>query len=171
MRKEILAVCLIALIALSAIPSMAALEQKIVISDPDNRVKYQKFEPGDPWNITVRNTTTNEIVYQFSGTIGMDSTNLAGNNWFVYFSCVSPGALNNGVLRFLVPGTYEVYANGTNNGQLIEETGTITVLREDDEDNQDCGRPTRPMPEINPIILTSAGIMGLLLISRKYRRN
>jgi len=170
MRKGMLALCLIVLISASAISSMAASEQSIEISDDDNHVKYQKFEIGDPWNITLRNATTGVIAYQFSGTIGMESTELAGNNWFVYFSCVSPGALKHGVLRLLVRGTYDVYANGTHSGLLIEETGTITVLTEDDED-EDCGRPIPPVPELNTIILTSAGIFGILLISRKYRRN
>ncbi|MBU3967099.1 MAG: hypothetical protein KKG76_06970 [Euryarchaeota archaeon] len=143
--------------------------QKIVIDDSDNTVMFQNFDIGDNWNINLRDASTNTLVYQFSGTIGEGDTKQRGNDWNVWFSCVSQGDLNHGTLRHIMPGTYIVNADGTNSyGKLISSSpSTITVLASDDKGT--CAEPIfppPPVPELNTMILVSAGLLGMLLVLR-----
>lgn len=145
-------------------PSMADPGPNIKIDDSENKVKFQKFNDGDSWNIDLRDTS-DMLRYRFDGTIAMDDTKQSGKNWKVWFQCVSPGAEKHGIERIIVPGTYNVYANGTTGGGLIEESGQITI-----EDISSCGEPISPIPELSTIALMSAGILGIVLVSRKYRK-
>lgn len=38
------------------------------------------------------------------------------------------------------------------------------------EPNLNCSAPPAPVPELNPLILVSAGLLGLMLLARRYRR-
>ena len=133
----------------------------IEINDTSNKIKFHKFQQGDPWNITLLNSSTNEIVYKFNGTIAENNTTIAGNNWFVYFG--KDGALNNGVQKCIFPGTYNVSVNATKGGVLVENNGKINV-KEDE-----CNQALVPVPELGNIIFILAGLLGMLLVLKKYR--
>ena len=157
----------ILLVVIFAVPTMAGSGPKIVIDDTDNKVMFHKFNESDDWSITLRNASTGELAYQFSGTTGkMDSGN--NNNWMVWFNCVSPGALKHGILRNIVPGKYSVSASGTTGGTHVSASAKITVLASDGGANSPCGNPIPPVPELNPVMLVPAGLAGLLLVLKKF---
>lgn len=141
----------------------ASEEPYIVIDDGANKVKFNKFSAGDPWSITIRDASTGELRYQFSGTIQSDGNQ--NPNVFIWFSEVSPGGLNNGVQKCLWTGSYTVHAEATHNGNTISEDCSITI-----EEESTCEPKIPPIPELGTIVLTSTGIIGILLISRKYRK-
>lgn len=61
-----------------------------------------------------------------------------------------------------------------NNPQTIsiDESAVEHHFEEHPEDSLGpCSKPIPPVPELSPIILTSSGLAGLLLVSWKYRRN
>lgn len=161
MKKEIAAMVAIVLILLAPILVMAAPDSSIVVDDADNKVKYSKFDSGDQWSITIRDAITNKIAYQFSGTIGDEQ---AGNNAFVWFEEVSPGALKFGVHECVVAGSYNLHAEGTHNGVTYTKDGPLTVTEQ-----EACEPPIPPVPELSTVVLVSTGIFGMILVSRKYK--
>lgn len=133
----------------------------VSIDDADNQVKYLKFSVGDDWSITMRDTSTGDMRYQFSGKI--ENYGNQNPNAFVWFSMVSPGGLTNGIQRCIVAGSYTVHAEGVNNGITYTADGSMTI-----EQDKACEPSIPPIPELGTIVLTSVGIFGILLISRKY---
>ncbi|VVB94652.1 Uncharacterised protein [uncultured archaeon] len=135
---------------------------KIEIDDMDNKIKYQNFDEGNSWNISLRNVTTGALEYQFNGAIGEQDTD---NNWFVWFGYI-PSNEEYGIQNCIFPGSYNVYANASHSGIITEKNGNITV-----NSQEACRPPIVPAPELNPIILVLAGLLGILFISRKHRGN
>jgi hypothetical protein len=133
----------------------------IDIIDADKKVIYQNFYAGDPWNITLRSASNGSSDYQYSGTVGEQDS----GGWSIVF-----GFLNNneksGTRVCASPGSYNVYANGIHNGILIEKNGSMTL----DVQNA-CDQSIDPTPELSSIILISAGLFGIFMISRKYKGN
>lgn len=164
MRIGILAIAVLVLIAAGAVPAVAI---NTAISDQNNTVNYVGFDVGDPWNITIWNATTGALAYDFSGTIGSHT----GQSWKVWFSCPSKGQLDNSIQRIIImPGTYSVTANGTHGSTLYSDGPTqVTVNATDGETGTWCEQPISPIPELSTIMLVSAGLLGILMISRKYR--
>lgn len=135
---------------------------KIEIDDVDNKIKYQDFDKGNPWNITLWNVTTNALEYQFNDAIGEPDT--VGNNWYIWLGHISPNE-QHGIQKCVFPGNYNVYANASHNGIIIEKNGYLTV------NSSEACLPPIPASELNPIILVFAGLLGILLVSRKHRGN
>ena len=133
----------------------------IVIDDGDNKVKFDKFSVGDPWHVIMTDPVSGNVLYDFSGIAQGGDPN---PNHFIWFSEVSPGALKNGIQKCIVQGSYDVHAEIVHDGITYTENGFITV-----EAANTCEPPIPPIPELGTIVLTSAGMLGLVLISRKYR--
>ncbi len=148
---------ILALAIISAVP--AAAVESITISDYYNRVQFHDFGSGDLWNITLKNSSV--AAYRFSGAVGTVSS---GNYWTVWFG--KQGGSENGIRLCVVPGNYSVYANGSHGSGLIEKNGSITV-----EAGNVCEPPIPPIPELSTAILTSAGLLGILIIGGKHKRN
>lgn len=164
MRIEI--IIMIVALSISVMPTAAQPPgdtPHVSIDDGDNQVKYLKFAVGDPWSITMWDTSTGDLRYQFSGTI--EDFGNQNPNAFVWFSQVSPGGLTNGIQKCIVTGSYTVHAEGINNGITYTANGYLTV-----EQNKACEPPISPIPEVGTIVMTSAGILGIFLISKKYRK-
>jgi len=130
----------------------------------DTKIRFHNFVGGDPWNITINNASNGKLAYQFNGTIGENNTTISGNDWFVYFG--NDGNLNNGVQKCIFPATYNISVNGTTYGEPIERNGQITVMV-----NEACQPTINPVPEISRIILILTGILGIILVMKKYRDN
>lgn len=135
---------------------------KIEIDDMANKIKYQNFDKGNPWNITLWNVTTDALEYQFNGAIREPDID---NNWFVWLGYISSNE-QHGIQKCAFPGSYKVYANASHDGIITEKNGDITV-----NSHEACRPPVSPTPELNPIILILAGLLGILFISRKHRGN
>jgi hypothetical protein len=136
---------------------------KIEIDDMDNKIKYQNFDKGNPWNITLWNVTTKALEYQFNGAIGeTDTTDKHWNVWLVQI----PSNEQHGISKCIFPGSYNIYANASHGGIITEKNGNIIV-----NSSEACRPPIAPTPELNPIILVLAGLLGILLVSRKHGGN
>lgn len=162
MRAEIMVVIAILIASVTLVIAQPGPEPYIVIDDNDNKVKFNQLSVGDPWHVTMTDPSTGNLLYDFSGTI--EDFGNQNPNQFIWFSEVSPGGLNNGIQKCIIKGSYNVHAEVTHNGVTYEEDGSITV-----EEENTCEPPIDPIPELGTLILTSVGIFGILLISRKYR--
>lgn len=172
MKTGMMVVITMVLIVAGAIPAVAKPPTKIEIDDGENKVMFQNFSIGDPWNITIWNASTNALAYKFNGTIGMNNTNISGNNWKVWFSCVSQGAMKHSVLRYLEPGNYSVYANGTHAGSIIWSGPAIVKINATYGEPVCLGQsPISPIPELSTVVLMSAGLLGLFGLARVRRRD
>lgn len=136
---------------------------EINIDQNDNKISYHDFNKGDPWNITMLNIATNGLSYKFNDTIGEPDT--PENNWVVWLGNISRDE-QHGIQKCIFPGNYSIYTNASHNGIIIEKNGQITV-----NSLEACRFPPVPAPELNPIILILTGLLGILFISRKQRRN
>lgn len=148
---------MIVMIAISTMPVMAA---SITIIDGQDEVKYKfnGFLANDPWTVKLYQGST--LKYDFSGTISQIGP---GNPYYVWLS--SRGNTGNGARLCVVAGTYDADATGTHNTETIIKKGAITI-----SENDVCSPTISPIPELSPLILTSAGILGLVLISRRYTK-
>ncbi|VVB87563.1 Uncharacterised protein [uncultured archaeon] len=127
---------------------------RIEIDDMDNNVRYTGFKKGDPWNIIFLNNSTGALTNEFNSTIGETD----GKDWFIWFGYV-PRSEEKGIQYCIFPGSYEVYANASHNGILIEKTGDITV-----NSSEACMSPIPPVSELGTMFLTLTGLMMILLI-------
>jgi hypothetical protein len=162
--KLIIIIGIIVLISAIIMPVvMGDSGPNILIDNKENNVKYQKFDLGNPLHIILYDHSTGALAYDFREIFGSPGT--AGNNEFIWFEDVSPGGLKHGVQKCIFPGSYDVFAEGTNNGNIISASGLITIT----EDEACNGNRIPPVPELSPLLLTSAGLLGIVFASRKYR--
>ena len=136
---------------------------RIEIDDMDNKIKYQNFDKGNPCNITLWNVTTKSLEYQFNGAIG--ETDTTDNHWNVWLGYI-PSNERHGISKCVFPGSYSIYTNASHDGIITEKNGDIIV-----NSSEACRLPIAPTTELNPIILVLAGLLGILMVSRKHRGN
>lgn len=142
----ILATAAILVIAASTIPAIA----KPDISFDGDQVNF--FADEGTWHVTINGT-------EYSGEI--QETN-GKDPWKVVFGCRSPGFLKNSGVFFDTIGVGEYSASAwINDDEAV--TGTIVVT------NSECNTP--PVPELSPIILVTAGLIGIVAVSRKFKKN
>lgn len=149
---------MIVLISLNTMPVMAA---SITINNGLDEVnyKYNGFSDGDVWNVKLYQDSI--LKYDFSSTIAqIDQIN---NTWHLAFS--SRGPDKNGVTLCVFAGTYDVVATGTHNSNIISNEDKITISEDDV-----CSPAIPPIPELSPLVLTASGILGIMLISRRYTK-
>lgn len=163
MRAEIIAIIAILIASVVLVTAQPPQEEPyIVIDDSDDKVKFNKLSVGDPWHVIMTDPSTGNVLYDFTGTI--QDFNNQNPNQFIWFSYVSPGGLKNGIQKCIVVGSYNVHADVVHNGVTYEENGIINI------EEQTCSPPIDPIPEIGTILMTSVGILGIFLITRKYRQ-
>ncbi len=131
----------------------------IEIDDINNKVLYQNFDQGEPWNMTIGNATTGAITYRFNETIGEQNT--ADKTWYVWLG--NPGE-RYGIQKCIFPGSYDIYATGIHGGNLIEKNGFVGV-----SEQEACIPAVPPMPELATGILVGAGLLGIIGYERLFR--
>ncbi len=152
MRKEnvkmALAAAAVLMIVANTMPGMARPQ----ISFNEDQVNFVA-EIGDIWHVTLNGET-------YSGEI--KETN--GNDpWKVAFGCRTPGWRNSGEFFDNIEiGEYSASA-WINSEEAVN--GIITVT------NSECTTPPPPVPELSPLILITAGLIGLAVVSRKFKKN
>jgi len=116
----------------------------------------------DGWGYKV----TNKNVTEFDGSSGAPGS--AGNPYNIPFTGV---AIPVGTIQFSGPPNVktlvhvisaDICGSDTDRG-TDPASGVPTCFRRPDE-------PTIPVPELNPVILISVGLLGLGLLVRKYKR-
>ncbi len=145
--KILLATVTILMIVASAIPGMAVPPPIVFDGDQVNfRANVE-----DTWHVTLNGK-------EYSGVIGETNGN---DPWKVAFGCRSQGWSNSGVFfDDIQVGEYSASA-WINNGEAV--TGQIIVT------NSECNTP--PVPELSPIILVTAGLIGIAAVLRKFKKN
>jgi hypothetical protein len=148
-KKILLATAAVLMIVASTIPGMAVPQQ--IVFDGD-QVNF-RANAGDTWHVTLNGTSYSGVI---SETKGKDP-------WKVAFGCRSPGWRNSGVFFDNIKiGEYSASA-WINSGEAVK--GDITVT------NSECKKPPPPVPELSPIILVTAGLIGIVAVSRKFKKN
>ncbi len=138
---------------------LASSEPTISIIGDNNKVKFKNFDTsltnGDIWNITM--FQGGKLVYQFNGKIRSDP-------WFVTFE--HNQSINNSVNICAQNGSFNIIARGLHDNIVIASSeGVIRV------DVPACDTPIPFVPELNSMVLMTVGLIGILLVSRRYKDN
>ena len=156
---------IILLIAISAIPVMADPDCSIYPGQNEVKFSFQTFVSGDHWDIEIiSDMSQTTLKYDLnSNDYGKIS---GGEDWYVWLSNKDQ-TQTNGIRLCVQDGDYYAVATGYHGTDSYRDNKSISIKS---VDLIGCNGIIPAVPELSPFILTSAGILGLVLISRRYKK-